>query len=227
MLKVQLLIVFSFFAATLSAQTRPVSMAEAIQTALAKNPRTQANSLRLQSAYESLRASKKSLFSPTLSLGYNEKTTFHSDLTQSGGASININLFNGLSDYYRLKAQECNYKKLEAVYNSTTALSQNSNGQIAGLVSNYFINLVFIRESLSFAENNLKKLNALTSFVKTNEQKVILANAIQSTQISFDELKYRLEIAVGNYEFAVNDKAPAQYDSLLQTIEHIVIPIDP
>mgnify|MGYP000848202712 FL=1 len=105
-------------------------------------------------------------------------------------------------------------------------MSQNSNGQIAGLVSNYFINLVNIRESLLFTENNLKKLNALSPFIKTSEQKVILANAIQSAQINIDELKSKLEIAESNYEFAVNDQVPVHLDSLLETIVHITIPID-
>ena len=80
MFKAQLLIIFSLLAPALSAQTQPVSMAQAIQTALAKNPRTQANNLRLQSAYQSLQSSKISLFSPTVSVGYNADTNFKSNI---------------------------------------------------------------------------------------------------------------------------------------------------
>ena len=200
-----------------------VSLQEAIQTALNNNPRTQANSLRLQAAFDQLAAAKQSAYLPTASVGYSQ--SLQDAQNRNLQFSINLNLFRGFADYYSLKARECNYKKMEAAYNSTNAMLQNTSGQIVGLVANGYVRLINLRENILFYRSTLQRLNQLLPFAKTEEQRTNIENYINSITISLQESESSLKIAESNYVFVVNNPVPQSTDTLSETIQKIDIPM--
>jgi outer membrane protein TolC len=204
------------------AQENKVSLQDAIQYALKNNPRTQANTLRLQSAFEQLQAYKQSKFLPTASVSYSQDLQNRS--TKSAQAAINLNLFNGFADYYSIKAQECNYKLSESNLKSTNSQMQNTSGQIVGLVANNYINLVEIRQNQYFDKMTLEKLNQILPYSKNEEQKNTLENYISGTAISLQESVSDLQIAEANYKYVVNAEAPPMTDTFSDIMEKIEIP---
>ncbi len=199
-----------------------VSLQDAIQYALKNNPRTQANALRLQSAFEQLQAYKQSKFLPTASVGYSQNLQNPSE--KSAKATINMNLFNGFADYYGIQAQECNYKLRESNLKSTNSQMQNTSGQIVGLVANNYINLVEIRQNQSFDKMTLEKLNQILPQAKNDEQKNSLENYISGTTISIQESVSDLQIAEANYKYVVNAEAPLMTDTFSEIMTKIEIP---
>lgn len=198
------------------------SLQDAIQFALKNNPRTQANALRLQAAFEKLQAYKQSVYLPKASVGYSQDLQNPSQ--KSARATINMNLFNGFADYYSIQAQECNYKLKEASYKSTNTMMQNTSGQIVGLVANHYINLVDIRQNQLFDQMTLQKLNQILPYTKNEEQKNSIENYISSTKISLQESASDIQIAEANYKYIVNADVPAETDSFSEIMEKIEIP---
>ncbi len=204
-------------------QTR-TSLQDAIQFALKNNPRTQANALRLQAAFEKLQAYKQSVYLPTASVSYSQDLQNQSQ--KSARATINMNLFNGFADYYSIQAQECNYKLREASYKSTNTMMQNTSGQIVGLVANHYINLVDIRQNQLFDQMTLQKLTQILPYTKNEEQKNSIESYISSTKISLQESASDLQIAEANYKYIVNAEVPAETDSFSEVIDKIEIPLN-
>lgn len=198
------------------------SLQNAIQTALSNNPRTQANALRLQASFDRLKAYKQSVYLPTASVGYSQD--LQTSKNRGGYASVNLNLFNGFADYYSIQARECNYKNLEASYNSTNTMMQNTSGQIVGLVVNNYVNLVSTRQHELFDVMTLARLKQILPVVKDIDQKTSVENFISSTEISIEESKSTLQIAEADYKYIVNSEVPLKTDSFSEIIAKIEIP---
>jgi outer membrane protein TolC len=218
------LTVMLFLTQSLFAQSNPVKVTieDSIQTALKNNPRTQANALRLEAAFERLKAQKQYAYLPTASVGYSK------DLGSSNSSSIDfnlrMNLFNGFADYYAIKAGECNYKRLEATYKSTNSFIQNTSGKIVGSVIDNYIELISVRQSLSTHEETLERLKMLLPFAKNIEQQTTIESQINTIQISMQQHASALKIAEGNYKFIVNSDVPQLTDTFDEVISKIEIP---
>ena len=221
-MKTKLIVMTTLLTALNVLAQNKVSLQDSIKTALANNPRTQANALRLQAAFEDVAAYKKSKFLPSLSVNYSQ--SLQNSQNRYAGVSLNMNIFNGFSDIYRIQAQECNYKRMEASYNSTDSFMKNTSGQIVGLVADYYLNLVNIRENINFYNTSLQNLNILLPYSKTAEQKINIENFIESLQITIEETQSSLKIAEANYKFVVNSDVPSATDTLLETSQRILIP---
>lgn len=204
--------------------SQKVSLPEAIQTALNKNPKTQANEMRLKSEFERLKTQKQATYLPRISVQATQGLNTVSSSSNSVSAGINWNLFNGFSDYYRLQAQECNYKRLEAQYNSTDAFIKNTSGQIAGLVSTYFINLTIYRGELITLANTLQFLDVLSGFEPTSVQQIQIENLKNSLVARKSQVESNSAIAERNYQYVVTEPAPITVENLEETIQSIIIP---
>ena len=112
-------------------QALGLSLQEALAYSFANNPKTQANTLRIDGAKLQTQAVKDGLL-PNLSLSYNDSRS-NSESTRSGtttnsqsesqgvNVSTSVNLYNGGADLLRIKASELNDKAMEARYNSTNS----------------------------------------------------------------------------------------------------------
>lgn len=200
-----------------------LSLPEALQTALDKNPKTQANEMRLKAEFERLTTTKQTAYLPRLNVSVGQ--SLNDPTSKSGLVGINWNLFNSFSDYYRIKAQECNYKKQEAQYNSTDAFIKNTSGQIAGLVASYFINLTMNRSELLILNNVMTLIDKSLSLDITPEQQIQLENMRNSYQVRIDSVQSNVTIAERNYQYIVTETAPDHIESLDETIQSIIIPV--
>lgn len=203
-------------------QEKPLTLQEAIRLGLDNNPRTQANALRLQAAFENVQAAKQSAYLPKAAIGYQQDLNDSSQ--RSAFLRIHLNLFNGFSDYYRIKARECGYKLTEANYNSTNARLQNTSGQIVGLVVSSYIELIRIRENIQFYTLLLNRLNEAKNYAKTDKQRNSFENFINSISVTKEESLSNLKIAESNYKAAVNQAVPSEIDSFANTLMSIKIP---
>ncbi|MFP5519117.1 MAG: TolC family protein [Bdellovibrionia bacterium] len=210
------------FAPSKSFSSEVVTLKQAIQAGLRNNPRTQANSLRLQAAFEQVVAARQSAYLPRAEIGMTSKLNGQRETTRY--LSVNLNLFNGFADYYRIKAQECNYKRTEAVYNSTNAFIQNTSGQIVGLIVDSYVELIRKRESLSFYRKLNERIEKSLLVAKNEAQTNSLLNLKDTILIYIDELESEIEIQETNYEAAVNQPVPERITSFAETLASIDVP---
>ena len=199
-----------------------VSLQDAIQTAILQNSRSKSNTLRLEAAAERLKAQKQSAYLPTISTGYSQD--LKSSGAKQGSVSSSINLFNGFADYYGIKANECNYKRIEASYKSTNSNQQNTTGQIVESVGNNYVYLVSLRQNQKMRRKTQDRLNTILPFAKNNIQQSQIEKQISTIQISLDESISNIEIAEANYEYIVNSKAPSDTDTFNEIIDKTLIP---
>ena len=206
------------------ANTEKTSLPHAIQTALDKNPKTQANEMRLKAEFERITTQKQAAFLPRF--GVQAMQDINDSSKKSAAVNLNWNIFNSFSDYYRLQAQECNYKKQEAQYNSTDAFIKNTSGQIAGLVANYFLNLANSRSELITLANTMLFLDALGKAGASAEQQIQIENMKNSYQVRIDQVSSNLAIAEQNYKYIVTEQAPETVENLDETIQSIQVPVN-
>lgn len=204
--------------------TDKMKLPQAIQTALDKNPKTQANEMRLKAEFERLNTQKQAAFLPRF--GMQAMQDINDSSKKSGNINLNWNIFNSFSDYYRLQAQECNYKKQEAQYNSTDTFIKNTSGQIAGLVANYFLNLVNSRTELVTLANTMQFLEVLGKAGASTEQLIQIENMKNSYQVRIDQVNSNLAIAEQNYKYIVTEPAPEALENLEETIQSIKVPVN-
>ncbi len=207
-----------------------VSLQDAIQLALQNNPRTKANAMRIEAALEQTKAFKQSALLPSVSSLYSQdlNKSYSQDLdvrrNKLASLSLNLNLFNGFSDYYQIKAQDCEYKKLVASYKSTNAFLQNTSGQIVGLVVDSYVSLVNNRADIDFNTKNVEFLNSILPYALNAEQKSLISEMINSAKIYVLESESNLKNSEANYKFIVNVDTPSSTDNLTEIISKIVIP---
>ena len=205
--------------------TDKVTLKEAIQTALKNNPRQKANQLRLDAAQDQVTASKQAAYLPNASLNYSQNLSDPSS-KKNGSFSINMNIFNGFADYYRIKAQQCRYEELQANYNSTTTLLQNTNGHIVGQAVNAYVGLISSYENFQFYSELLGKYQAILPYAKSQKQKTSIASTINSLLVSVGNLKSGIEISEIDYKTSIYSDLPTNFESILEISNNIDIPLN-
>jgi outer membrane protein TolC len=211
-----------------------VSLQESIRIAIEKNPKTLANSRRLDAMLERINAEKYSNL-PSLSVysatgfyanqGSRNDSSFSSKNQNSSlGIAIRMNLFNGFADYYRLQAKECEFKQRESVYNSTNEFIPNTKGQIASLVLRNYINLSDVRENLANQYHILEMLNQLFRATENEKDKNKVDIQIKNTSTRIKELISEEKIASENYRYVVTQAAPKNLFSMKEVIRSIILP---
>lgn len=216
------------------AQSQPTSLTEALQVAFGNNPRTQANEMRLKAALDDLEAARKRAYGPTANLGYStyglrDRPNYMGGQTSrsrsaDASLSLNLNVFNGFADYYRLKKMECDNKQQEAIYNSTNTNILNTKGQIAGLVATSYVEIVRGRQNVRFTDFKIELLKRARVFATSDKDVTRIEQILDylSTDKSF--VSTGLQIAENKFQFAVTVPASQDADDLDQTIPKIVIP---
>jgi len=211
-----------------------MSLQEALQTTFEKNPKTQANSLRLQAMEERSKAAWASLY-PRLNFSANlsqsrSSTEVDNVTTTSRSSQFSTNvymsasLYDGKARYYEAKATESNLKSMEANYNSTNSFIPNTKGSLSELVLNSYtiINLqLMILEMQNMKMSFLQKAIALET---DPNKKTLYSNSIQQLQTSIKDFQFNLEKAREDFKYIVTVPATGTLDDFDGMIESLEIP---
>lgn len=220
--------------AAAQSQAQPTSLTEALQIAFRNNPRTQANEMRLKAALDDLEAARARAYGPTVNMSYSsyrlkDRPVYSGDAgtrarSNDSALSLNINVFNGFADYYRLKTLECNSKQQEAIYNSTNTTILNTKGQIAGLVATNFVEIARGRQNVRFTDYKIELLTRAKKFATSDKDVTRIDQLLDFLATDKSFVSTALQIAESKFQFAVTVPASQNADNLDQTIPRIVIP---
>ncbi len=212
-----------------------MSLQEAMHTAFERNPRTQANDLRLKAMNERTRAAWMQFY-PTFAVtyGYNY-SQFDSSLmpeatqasTSSLTFSLGMNVFDGGVNLFNARAAEANQRAREAQYNSTNALIPNTKGAIADLVFNAYTDILRNRDSREYRRYVRMVLEKILKAAVTNEERRQVQGQLDGMDAEDSNAAFDAEKAIRDFEYVVKAPAPAKIENFSETIMNIRIPGSP
>lgn len=200
-----------------------------VQNALTLNPKTQANTLRLQAMLEEVQKQKSSKY-PTAYLKAGVYRSAQSKGAESSAyrsreVSVGVDwaIFEP-SRKFRIQEAQCDYKQQEAEYNATNPRISNTQGELAGLVVNNYIALVRIESSI---KKHLKMKDILSYYLKAakNEDEISRINrSIRLVDIDLKELDFKFDSAKKTYLFLVTVSPPETFEKMDDSIRTLIIP---
>ena len=227
-----LLTAFSCFLATnlAASEALPKSLKESIAIAVKNNPKTVSTNERLEAIRFQTLATKADMY-PTISiscssslntgnLNYSGATTPSRSKSGDCRASVNINIYDGKSSYYRFKADEASEAATAAAYNTTDSLIPNTRGGLANQAMNIFVELADLRGSIHHTNT---ALSFLRIFEKISDD-YTLKSTIVETQQELEQFNASLQLQKEAFQYTVTLPPSDDLDDLDTTIGTLKIP---
>jgi len=210
------------------------SIQQAMQTAFERNPKTQANELRLKAMEERTKAAWLS-FLPRFYTGYSagsDRSRSDSgmgwDASRSSSQNINyglsFNIYDGGVRYYNAKSAEAGEKMRRAQYNSTDSRIPNTRGAIAEQVFNAYTNVLRFQETIAFELMILEAQVKILKIAKTPEEQNRIKSLIASSEARLSNARFELADAARDFENVVKIPMPQNIENYEQTVASIIVP---
>lgn len=210
------------------------SIQEAMQTAFEKNPKTQANDLRLKAMEERTKAAWLS-YAPHFNAGYSvghDRSRYDAGMGPISSQSISkglnyglsFNIYDGGVRYYNAMSAEIGEKTRKAQYNSTDSRIPNTRGAIAALVFNAYTNILQVQEMTAMETLSREALVKIMKIAKTPEEQNRIRSMIASSEAKLSNLNFELVDAARDFENVVKIPMPSRLDNYEQTVESILVP---
>ncbi|MBC7714960.1 MAG: TolC family protein [Rhizobacter sp.] len=214
-----------------AAENLPRSLRESIAIAVKNNPKTVSTNELLESIHYSTLATKADMYpkaSVNCSGSYSAgSTTYYGSaaLPSKGasgdcGVSLNVNIYDGKSGYYRYKAEQASEAATAAAYNTSDSLIPNTRGGLANQAVNIFVSLANSNAQIAY---NKTALSFLKIFEKVSDD-YNLQSTITETEQELGQLNDALKLQKESFEYTVTLPPSENLDDLDTTIGTLHIP---
>ena len=211
-----------------------MSLQEAINTTLEKNPKTRANDRRIEAMHERTRAARM-IFMPNFNanLGYsksNSDSVFNGDRSNSNnsgtsyGVGVSVNLYNGGADKYAAQAAEDRERAQTERYNSTKGYILYTKGDMAKNTLEVYTEIINAKNEVLYYQEVQDNLKQILVLAKTSNAKNLINSRINGYNTAALQAKFRLEQATKDFKYIVTVPAPEQLQTIDEVITSLVIP---